>query len=236
MSNHSLNNMLKREECVYTSCYCEENVYQICKNVANGNAQSSKESYAVFISSPKRVVPIWKQKACKDPGSYVAWDYHVIFIQKDSQTEQFYVYDLDTVLPFPTTFKDYFEASFLPVQTCPPHINIHQWFRIVSAKHFVKSFASDRHHMLNSDGLSYQMPPPEYPCISTANSTHNLDKFWQCDKSDITPSDTFNGIFTSSVWEKYRVGAKLMDNIDAKANEKYGVCVNKFEFFHFFGV
>ena len=130
MSNHSLNNMLKREECVYTSCYCEENVYQICKNVANGNAQSSKESYAVFISSPKRVVPIWKQKSCKDPGSYVAWDYHNIY-SKDSQTEQVYVYDLDTKFCFPRVSTT-ISKVVSPVKTCPPHINIHQWFRIVS--------------------------------------------------------------------------------------------------------
>ena len=30
------------------------------------------------------------------------------------------------------------------------------------------------------------------------------------------------------------MGAELAEQIDAKANEKYGVCVNKFEFFHFF--
>ena len=75
-------------------------------------------------------------------------------------------------------------------------------------RHFVKEFASDRHHMLNSDGLSYQMPPPEYHAFLQPIVHTNLDKFGSATRAILllaTPSMAF----TPSVWEKYSVGAKF---------------------------
>ena len=41
---------------------------------------------------------------------------------------------------------------------------------------FLQKFASDRRHMKKSDG-TWMKPPPNYPCISTTEATHNLDEF-----------------------------------------------------------
>ena len=47
---------------------------------------------------------------------------------------------------------------------------------------FLQKFASDRRHMKKSDG-SWMKPPPDYPCISTAEATHNLDEFISMESS-----------------------------------------------------
>ena len=47
---------------------------------------------------------------------------------------------------------------------------------------FLHKFASDRRHMKKSDG-TWMKPPPDYPCISTAEATHNLDEFISMDTS-----------------------------------------------------
>ncbi|TRY84327.1 hypothetical protein DNTS_025434 [Danionella cerebrum] len=54
-----------RNHCVYTSCYCEENVWKLCEYIKNHSTCSLDEVYAVFISNERKMIPIWKQKSSR---------------------------------------------------------------------------------------------------------------------------------------------------------------------------
>ena len=102
------------DECEYTSCYCEENVWKLCQRLQEKEVlQDLHRASAVFISNPARSVPLWSQKAGRGAEKVpnhdfftlivmeyqmVVWDYHVIlvYIGDDSTL----IYDLDTTLPF----------------------------------------------------------------------------------------------------------------------------------------
>ena len=38
-------------------------------------------------------------------------------------------------------------------------------YKVITAKHFLKNFASDRSHMINNATGEYMANPPKYPCI-----------------------------------------------------------------------
>jgi len=90
------------------------------------------------------------------------------------------VFDLDSDLPFPTFFHKYVTETFRTDNILNPEY--HRFFRVVPAAQFLHKFASDRRHMKKSDG-TWMKPPPDYPCISTAEATHNLDEFISMDSS-----------------------------------------------------
>uniref|UniRef100_G3P837 Protein N-terminal glutamine amidohydrolase n=1 Tax=Gasterosteus aculeatus aculeatus TaxID=481459 RepID=G3P837_GASAC len=52
-----------REDCVYTSCYCEENVWKLCEFVRSERTAPLEELFVVFISNENRKVPLWKQRS-----------------------------------------------------------------------------------------------------------------------------------------------------------------------------
>ncbi|XP_028917757.1 protein N-terminal glutamine amidohydrolase isoform X1 [Ornithorhynchus anatinus] len=158
--------------CAYSSCYCEENIWKLCEYIQNRNRYPLEEFYAVFISNERRMVPIWKQRA--EPGDGpVIWDYHVVLLHLSSGGQSF-VYDLDTVLPFPCAFDAYVEDSFKSDDDILPRFR--RKLRVIPADCYLKNFASDRSHMKDSSG-NWRAPPPLYPCIETADSKMNLDSF-----------------------------------------------------------
>lgn len=163
---------LSRPECMYTSCYCEENVWKLCEHVKIQNEGTFDHIYAVFISNERRMIPIWRQKSSRG-NQPVIWDYHVILLHK-SPMEQSFIYDLDTTLPFPCQFDVYVKEAFQSEEFLKPAF----WrkFRVIPADTYLKKFASDRSHMKDATG-AWRMPPPPYPCIETAESKMNLDDF-----------------------------------------------------------
>jgi hypothetical protein len=80
---------LSRSNCVYTSCYCEENVWWLCESLRLYSATATAAPafdmahvYAVFVSNPSRTVPLWKQRGAElaagaEPPTddFVIWDY-----------------------------------------------------------------------------------------------------------------------------------------------------------------
>ncbi|XP_028428409.1 protein N-terminal glutamine amidohydrolase [Perca flavescens] len=144
-----------RENCVYTSCYCEENVWKLCEFVRAERTAPLEHLFVVFISNENRTVPLWKQKSGRGDQP-VIWDYHVILLQVGPQVSSSVVYDLDSELEFPCSLKLY-AAKALRSDT---HIRAqyHRKLRVVPADSFLLNFASDRSHMKNSDG-SWKMPP-----------------------------------------------------------------------------
>ncbi|XP_005948875.1 protein N-terminal glutamine amidohydrolase isoform X4 [Haplochromis burtoni] len=146
-----------REDCVYTSCYCEENVWKLCDYVRKQRTAPLEHLFVIFISNETRTVPLWKQKSGHGDLP-VIWDYHVILLQADQSDSL--VYDLDSTLSFPCSLKLYAAQALRSESDIRPEY--HRKFRVVPADSFLLNFASDRSHMRNSDG-SWKMPPPTVP-------------------------------------------------------------------------
>jgi hypothetical protein len=147
-------------ERLYQAYYCEENVWQLCRE----RQGSPGARTAVFISNALASCPVWNQRAGR--GQPVFWDYHVVLLSH----EPFEIWDLDTTLGMPVPALDYLEQSFdagVPAPLLP-------MFRLVDADVFLETFASDRAHMLDEDGR-YREPPPSWPPIGKAPS--NLMRF-----------------------------------------------------------
>jgi len=188
-----------RTRLAYTSCYCEENVWKLCEEIARrlrvvdeeveGKLPGSEAErlfsrcFAVFVSNPTKSVPIWCQRASADPRAVpVVWDYHVILVVRGSSSSSpsssspssspssSSVYDLDTILPFPETFSAYFDQSFGDEDRLKARFR--RFFRVIPAREFLNRFASDRRHMKKPDG-SWAMPPPGYPPIRAKDGTRN---------------------------------------------------------------
>nr|XP_039255419.1 protein N-terminal glutamine amidohydrolase-like [Styela clava] len=175
-----------RDECTYTKCYCEENVWKLCKYIEDsGKIELLSNSYAIFISNHDRTIPLWKQKASKRSDTMVMWDYHVIlFVENESL-----IYDLDTMLGFPCSLEEYATEAFNFNMKLKPQFE--RLLRVVPATEFLKTFASDRTHMLTEDG-EWTSPPPDYPPISSSSSTNNLQSFISMTKS----SEQFGAVQT----------------------------------------
>eukprot|EP01105_Mastigella_eilhardi_P010853 TRINITY_DN2513_c0_g2_i1.p1 TRINITY_DN2513_c0_g2~~TRINITY_DN2513_c0_g2_i1.p1 ORF type:complete len:207 (-),score=44.44 TRINITY_DN2513_c0_g2_i1:1561-2124(-) len=159
----------------YTFCYCEENVHQLCRAlVAGGSAEA--ECFAVWCSNAAQKVPFWNRR----DGGCVVWDYHVFCAVRRPAGQQgaasTLVYDPDApLLPFPCPFERYCAEVLRPQQRVKPLYR--KLFRVVPAADFLKTFSSDRSHMLTPQG-TYYAPPPTYPPIQAEGQPPtNLAKF-----------------------------------------------------------
>lgn len=119
---------------VYTSCYCEENIYLLIKRFLDpSGGEQQWDAFSVFISNPTRTVTnmnedsyvrilkfiTWQVALCNQRmgssrDTAVIWDYHVVLaLRERSQLPNCYltsgrgtwIYDLDTYLPIPCHWK-----------------------------------------------------------------------------------------------------------------------------------
>ncbi|XP_056153850.1 protein N-terminal glutamine amidohydrolase isoform X2 [Lampris incognitus] len=162
-----------KDDCVYTRCYCEENVWKLCEFISAQKQVPAGEVHVVFISNERRMIPLWKQKSGQEDEP-VIWDYHVILLHVSVRWGQSFIYDLDSTLPFPCDLQLYAAQAFRSDQQIKS--NFHRKLRVVSSEDFLKTFASDRSHMKDTEG-AWRMPPPPYLPIHTAESVMNLDDF-----------------------------------------------------------
>jgi len=166
--------MFNKSECVYTSCYCEENVWKLCDTVRQKSEDLLPQFKVVFISNLQKTVAFWSQKQGETtPDIPVVWDYHVFLIGQDEGRWQ--VFDLDTTLNFPEPIASYVEHSFRPkIKKLAMYKPI---FRVVDVADFLNNFSSDRSHMKKADG-SYMASPPEYPPIVTGEDSKSNLRFY----------------------------------------------------------
>eukprot|EP01023_Acetabularia_acetabulum_P051635 TRINITY_DN5717_c0_g1_i2.p2 TRINITY_DN5717_c0_g1~~TRINITY_DN5717_c0_g1_i2.p2 ORF type:complete len:211 (-),score=16.18 TRINITY_DN5717_c0_g1_i2:86-718(-) len=174
---HLLHN---QSSCTYTKQYCEENVYKLCQQLADQKICTLDNLFVVFISNQIQKIPLWQQKSGDFASEFlVAWDYHVILIQKETNNQEFQrrskVWDLDTLLNFPCNF-DYYCMHALRTQQ-----NLQQkykrFYRVINGNEFLRFFASDRSHMRGGDG-SWLAAPPDYPpIVSEDGKTMNLFQY-----------------------------------------------------------
>ncbi|KAK2537149.1 Wdyhv1 [Columba livia] len=137
-----------------------------------GEVQAFRLQPSVDLFPYNFQIPLWKQKSGHGDEP-VVWDYHVILLHVSSG-EQNFIYDLDTVLPFPCPFDLYSVEAFRLDDGLRPEF--HRKIRMIRADLYLTTFASDRSHMKDAHG-KWQKPPPSYPCIQTADSKMNLDDF-----------------------------------------------------------
>ncbi|XP_067888635.1 protein N-terminal glutamine amidohydrolase isoform X3 [Heterodontus francisci] len=160
-----------------TSCWLpdlgsEENVWKLCEYIKDRRQHLLEEWYAVFISNDQKMVPIWSQQS-GNGDQPVIWDYHVILLH-DCGGQHCEVYDLDTTLPFPCPFDIYVKEAFRSEDLIRPAFR--RKMRVLRADLYLKTFASDRSHMKDANGM-WRATPPTYPCIQTAEAKMNLDDF-----------------------------------------------------------
>ncbi|KAK6968576.1 protein N-terminal glutamine amidohydrolase [Biomphalaria glabrata] len=173
--------------CTYTACYCEENVWKLCEMVKERCTEYElMKCFCVFISNSAKKVPLWHQKASRNPERLVVWDYHVIFMYYDTDTSL--VYDLDTELGFPCTLKEYVSACIGDERTLKKQF--WRMFRVIPALEYLSTFASDRSHMLN-DEKEWLATPPKYPPIKCLGVDNNISEFISMDQST-NHGDVFN--------------------------------------------
>nr|XP_033785764.1 protein N-terminal glutamine amidohydrolase isoform X2 [Geotrypetes seraphini] len=145
-----------RNSCMYTSCYCEENVWKLCEYIKDHEPSALEEFYAVFISNDSKM------------------DYHVILLHILSGKKNL-IYDLDTLLPFPCPFDTYVEKAFKSDSDIHPEFR--RKLRVMQGDLYLKTFASDRSHMKYTNG-KWRKPPPPYPCIETSEGCISLQDFF----------------------------------------------------------
>lgn len=182
-----------RDPRCYTACYCEENVYLLCKALLE-EQPAGFEIKVVFISNQSKSCVVWKQRASKREDGLVCWDYHVIILAKAPSTGDWQVYDLDSTLPFPSPAARYFMQSFRPLDNLPAEYK--QVFRVVSANDYLRLFASDRRHMRSSESPDgFSSPPPSYPPIRGKDATvdWNLDRFWDISRNHSASGSSAGG-------------------------------------------
>ena len=156
----------EEDEIKYKACYCEENIW----NLIQHPKLSGRKVNVCIISNSTKSVAIWTQKASKKEDGLVIWDYHVIAFAEPQNTPQnsnnnssqsnekqqknahkmdksWEVFDLDTILGYPTSISNYFRYSF-------PYLNSSKFppeyiatLRILSKENFLALFSSDRSHM-----------------------------------------------------------------------------------------
>ncbi|TBU46969.1 N-terminal glutamine amidase-domain-containing protein [Dichomitus squalens] len=160
---------------IYISCYCEENIYLLAQTfLAEASSRVAPwpwEIYVVFVSNHGKTVALWAQKL--RASDVVVWDYHVVLVlrkaangahppTRDSPGDReardasagasAWVYDFDTTLAVPSSWKDYVGRTFPyafdeELKACIDG-RFHSLFRVIPAAVYLDHFASDRSHMI----------------------------------------------------------------------------------------
>jgi hypothetical protein len=137
----------------YCPYFCEENIWHLCmdERVIQDNGPIPLQARrVVFISNARRQLAIHYLRA--GGGVPVLWDYHVVLLAGGN------VWDPDTTLGFPIDLDLWVQESFFPFDPhCAPR------FRVIDAQTYLSLFASDRSHMLDSNGIPVKPLPPWPP-------------------------------------------------------------------------
>ncbi|XP_026812465.1 protein N-terminal glutamine amidohydrolase isoform X1 [Rhopalosiphum maidis] len=167
----------QKSECMYTACYCEENIWQLAKQILELNKDTpDMKCYVIFISNYTKCVHLWNQN-CSHTEGLVFWDYHVFLIVQ--HLDKTLVFDMDTRLPFPVPFAQYAKEA---IREEFKESYSKRYFKVVDGDVYVSQFSSDRNHMIE-DGR-WMSPPPPYPPILNKEKVNNLDNFISMDPSN----------------------------------------------------
>jgi hypothetical protein len=156
---------MRRENFLYRSCYCEENIWHLARE----EWFRELETVVVIVSGEGRYRRFWFQANAESPDAPVYWDYHVILLAYD---KDWWVWDLDTRLGLPVLADIYFRKTFLPQSIDITRNDV--ILRLISAEEYVSKLSSDRAHMKLPSG-EWVAPPPEWPMIIQGKDPNLLD-------------------------------------------------------------
>jgi hypothetical protein len=149
----------------YTPFYCEENIWHL----AQEKYFRGPGAFVVIISGEGGHRRLWFQSLAEGRESPVFWDYHVLLLVFDNG---WHVWDLDTTLGLPVTAETYFQKTFLnsgiDLENCDVIL------RLIASASYVRSFSSDRSHMISPTG-EWLAPPPAWPAITKGDKSNLLD-------------------------------------------------------------
>ncbi|EOY09230.1 N-terminal glutamine amidohydrolase isoform 1 [Theobroma cacao] len=192
-------NSLDASDFNHTPCYCEENVYFLCKKLcSNGIADAQgSDLFVVFISNDNKQIPLWHQKASNRADGVILWDYHAICIQRKRDGDTHLVWDLDSSLPFPCPLATYVSETVRP--SFQLFSEFQRFFRVVHAPIFLCHFASDRRHMKDSEGNWTAQPPTYETIVAEDGSVHNLNEYIEIHAADVgknLPADLTSAVYS----------------------------------------
>ncbi|MCL6270620.1 protein N-terminal glutamine amidohydrolase [Sansalvadorimonas sp. 2012CJ34-2] len=142
---------------------------------------SANDLTVLFLSSPSRKTPILQQKSSPHPDSPVLWDYHVILLMRNKGAS--WIFDFDSHLSFPVQAGDYFQKCFYPQDTLSPEHQV--YIREISADEYLKTFTSDRSHMLDSEEKPLVRFPPYPPINQNKEETISLMEYLDIEKMQL---------------------------------------------------
>ncbi|EYC10678.1 hypothetical protein Y032_0054g2492 [Ancylostoma ceylanicum] len=171
-----------REDCDYTKCYCEENVYKLCERIP---VNQRSRFFVIFISNPSKCIPLFAQTAAGE-RPFVMWDYHVVLLEERDNQEPL-IWDLDTTLEFPCTFSEYWFGGVRPDGWNIPS-EYSRFFRLIPSADFLTHFSSDRSHMIADDG-KWMAPPPNWEKIYK-DGLNNIHDFISMDPALLSEIST----------------------------------------------
>ena len=177
-----------KEQCKYCACFCEENVYWLIKELRQRHPES--KLWAIVCTTPNGVcldqeaansggpsnggVALFMQsQGMHESGGMVVWDYHV-FVRELGENRDL-VYDLDSMLGFPTETAAYVFATFRPDISLS--LDGGKWpkryFKCIDGDCYLSRFSSDRSHMMRAEGGWLAAPPSWSPIRGEASNTDN---------------------------------------------------------------
>ncbi|OEL13233.1 Protein N-terminal glutamine amidohydrolase [Dichanthelium oligosanthes] len=122
--------------------------------------------YVVFISNEEKKVILL----------------HIFLLRNNGEVLDL-VWDLDSNLPFPSTFIQYVYNAIQPLAF--GNSMYRRLFRVVHAPSFLQSFASDRSHMKDPAGNWIQLPPKYNPIMAADGTTNNLNEYITMSVEDV---------------------------------------------------
>jgi len=166
----------QKQNYLYTSLFCEENIWQLCKSLVTEGI-SLNQLDVLFLSSPKKHIVLFNQQFV-DPEKPLTYDYHVI-LKYRSQNNGIQIFDFDTRLPFPVSWETYQQASFPDPASLPPAYQI--IIREIPAIEYLEYFTSDRKHMAHLPESEH----PDYACIRARDPNRSIDlkDYWDMNKT-----------------------------------------------------
>ena len=195
---------LLKSDCIYTSHYCEENVYQLLSQFPDS---LQTHLYTVFCSNPTRSVFFWNQ-TLSQPNEPVIWDYHVFLVYLNQQEQISLVYDLDSLLSFPISCADYLDKGLVE-RDYPSQYQ--RFYRVIPGLVYKEYFSSNRSHMKRHE--KWLSPPPTYPCLWNETLGHNLDNY--INMIENKDSNVYGKVFTESEWKNW-----ILQNLNSKCDTK----------------
>lgn len=158
----------------YSPYYCEENVWQLCREPQI----KGRSAFVVFVSNSEKSCAVWRQRAAYSTDAPMIWDYHVILLTKE-QKHGWLVWDLDSTLDFPVKAETWLQLSFAMDRSIPEAYP--PLFRLLTSQEYLRHLSTDRSHMRDNSG-NWLAPPPEWEPPFQPEPGMNLFRFVQMEE------------------------------------------------------